>query len=399
VSRGLAGSRSAALEPSGPAAVPVRRLKKADFVRACLDAPQALIYFLLNVGDGDTQLMLLPTDAGTAGEGSRRAIVVDIATTKKLPALIEALAEKDILVEREDLFPVVVASHPHDDHIGGMAEFLRTYGHLVREYWESGYYHPTATYVELMVALEANPQIQRTLPTSGMTRFIDKIKIMSLSPGIGLRTRFDSYGVNVNDASITLKIEFPAARIVQVGENRDYVPLRDPWSLVLGADAQTTSWAQATVDFPQLHVGERSQLSEELRKSVGRDWLKAHIFKVPHHASKHGLNLELVERMSPTLCLISSTGGGRRHGFPHHLALASIREAIQPTATSGEPYKADHDLGIHYTSAMDTEGKTLGSIAVMVSPGKRSPLRVWRFGDEDGPKIELDDAREYRLRA
>ena len=48
-----------------------------------------LVYFVLNVGDGDTQLILLP-DSPTG----RRAIVIDCATSKKLPALIAELGRR-----------------------------------------------------------------------------------------------------------------------------------------------------------------------------------------------------------------------------------------------------------------------------------------------------------------
>jgi hypothetical protein len=34
-----------------------------------------------------------------------------------------------------------------------------------------------------------------------------------VGPGVGLRTRFDTYGVGVNDASITLMVDYPAARV------------------------------------------------------------------------------------------------------------------------------------------------------------------------------------------
>lgn len=78
---------------------------------------------------------------------------------------------------------------------------------------------------------------------------------------MGLRSRFDTFGININDASITLKIEFPASRIIQKENNRSYRRPRAPWSLLLGGDEQTTGWAQAAatgVMHPQLS---RSALS------------------------------------------------------------------------------------------------------------------------------------------
>lgn len=379
--------------------IPSERLKVEDFVSALRRAPDHLVYFLLNVGDADTQLILLPCDIQGANKGTRRLIVIDVATNDKLPSLIESLAEANVLSQRSDLVPIVIGTHPHDDHISGIPQLLDWLGDHISEYWDPGYYHPTGSYVETMRALEDRPLIQYTQPTSGMTRFINRVKLVVITPGIGLRSRFDSYGTTINDSSIALRIEFPVARIVQMGENRHYTRLRKTWSLILGADAQTTSWAQATIDFPELHRRDNSALYTQLRMALGADALKTDIFKVPHHGSKHGLNLELVERMSPRLCLISSTVGGGRFHFPHDLALGAIREALRPsTSKRGRP-RTDHDLGIHCTGDSDDSGAPLGTIALMLPPRKGSRLRLWRFGDETDEKVELKNARSFRFAA
>jgi hypothetical protein len=381
-------------ETARPTPVPAERLKPSDFLAEVRSDPDSLIYFVLNVGDGDTQLIVLPVDSS----GIRRAIVVDVATTRKLSALIESLSdpEQGILKQPEDglLFPVVIGTHPHDDHLGGMPEFLDRFHELIGEYWEPGFYHPSGSYVEVMRAVEA-AHMQHLQPTSGTTRFLGKAKLTALSPGIGLRNRFDTYGTQINDASIALRVEYPAARITQDGENRHYLPIRDPWCIILGADAQTTSWAQAILDFPRLD--RRSDaLARALRAALGRDLFRAQVFKIPHHASKHGLNIELVERIAPRLCLISSTDGTGRYGFPHRLAVEAIREAQQPLAANRGDRKPDHDLGIHYTSASDDSStpRPLGSIALMVPAKRGARLRLWRFGDRAGEPVGLGAAME-----
>jgi hypothetical protein len=58
--------------------------------------------------------------------------------------------------------------------------------------------------------------------------------------------------------------------------------------------------------------------------------LRAEILKVPHHASKHGVTLGLVELVQPSVTLVSSVGGGGKYNFPHLVALEAIREARQP---------------------------------------------------------------------
>ena len=294
---------------TSPAAVPEARLgPEGGFEAAC--APADLLYFLLNVGDGDTQLLLLPEDAA----GRRRAIVVDVAGATKLSSFLDHLATSPLLPENERLFSLVIATHPHEDHIGGMAAFLDRFHSLVEEVWEPGYYHTTNSYAEMMRAIE-DYDLRHTQPTSGAVRFTGNLQITVLAPGVGLRGRFDSYGVEINNASIALKLDFPASRVIQRREDRTYVKLPSSKSLILGADAQTLSWSQALVDFPQLGP-QRTAASQALRAARGTVPLQADVFKVPHHGSKHGLNLELVEAISPKLSLISSVAGGGRIQLP-----------------------------------------------------------------------------------
>ena len=375
--------------------LPAASLKPGDFAKSV--KPEDLVYFLLNVGDGDTQLILLPA----SNSGFRRAMVVDCATTGKLPALVTALAEAGLLQqppEGRPLFDVVVATHPHADHIGGLPEFLRRYGASVGELWEPGYFHTVGSYAELMQVVEdlenAGTPVRHAQPTSGYTRFIGSVEVTVLTPAIRLRNRFDTFGVEINNASIALRLSFPASRVVEREGDREYVRTK-PKRLLLGADAQTLSWAHAMEDFPELH-GERSEAAKALRMVYGTDPLKANVFKVPHHLSKHGLSLELVELVAPGLSLVSSVSGGGKYNFPHAVAQEALREGLQRTTSGRTPRKSDADLGIHYTGATDDDPgrpKPLGSIAVVMPPGGNP--RLWRFGDQPGEPVNLKAARRW----
>jgi Metallo-beta-lactamase superfamily len=380
-----------AVAPNIPKPLPDDALRDDDFL-ARID-PEDLVYFLLNVGDGDLQLFLLPARA----DQTRRGIVVDVGRAGRLPALLETLGGTPLFPTVPDdrhLFPLVIGTHPHDDHISGMPEFLRQFGANVREYWEPGYWHTTAAYQQTMQFLEdSDPHVQHTQPTSGTTRFVGRVKVVVLSPAVALRRRFDTYGVDLNDASISLKLEFPASRVEQRGARRRYVGLRGKTrTFLLGSDSLLASWAYVLTDFPEIDR-QTGPLAEELERELGPDALGAEVFKVPHHASKHGLNLGLVEAVAPSLSLVSSVGGGGKYNFPHTVTLEALREGLEATTLKGTPHSPDHKLGIHYTAARDGRG-ALGSIALVVSPTGRK-RELWRF--RDGPDDDVSLARACRF--
>jgi hypothetical protein len=361
-----------------------------DFLAAV--KPTDLVYFVVNVGDGDTQLLLLPADA----TGRRRCLVVDCIRAPKLFALIEALAATPLLPQVEPLLELVVATHPHDDHIAGMAALLKRFGDgHIREFWEPGYYQPSAAYLDMMRELEDH-DVTTLQPASGTMRYLGQVKLTVLAPGIGLRNRFDSYGVNINNASIALKVEFPAARTYQRADDRSYIKLPTTQSLILGADAQTLSWAQVLVDFPQLDAV-KTAVTTALRRANGVIPLDASVFKVPHHGSKHGLNLELVESIRPAVSIVSSVREGGKYDFPHEVSQAALREALDPISSKpGGSHKADTDLNILYTGSVEVDAAgavrgPLGSICMLVGAGGRR--EIWRFRDGADANIQLAAGR------
>ena len=75
------------------------------------------------------------------------------------------------------------------------------------------------------------------------------------------------------------------------------------------------------------------------------------------------------------------------------MSLEAIREGLQAT-TSGQTRKKDWDLGLHYTSGVDSEGVDLGSIAVVLSTNGRK-RHVWRFGDRSDQDVDLANGRLF----
>ncbi|MEO7262485.1 MAG: MBL fold metallo-hydrolase [Jatrophihabitantaceae bacterium] len=381
-----------------------------SLLAAIIDDPDALVYFLLNVGDGDTQLLLLPPHSN---DHVRRLVIVDVATSAKLPALLESLHAAKVpdepgkpksLIEPPGTagqIQLLVATHPHFDHIGGMTDLLKRYNGpsgCVDQFWDPGYFFTTPSFHNLMVALESSPWIRRLQPTAGTRLTLDSVRFTVLGPGVGLRNRYDTYGVDINDSSITIMVDYPASQlfaqpVAGSRTNRRAAP-QSSSRLLLGADAQFRSWAQTTVDFPDLQQSQNAALAKELRTATGRDYLSADLFKISHHASKHGINLELLERVAAPIALVSSVSGGGKYGFPHQLAMDAAREARQATTTSGAARKSDQQLGIHVTGSDLDSGAPAGSIAAVISRVSGRAIRLFRLGDAPREPIDLGAARE-----
>jgi beta-lactamase superfamily II metal-dependent hydrolase len=365
-----------------------------DFLKEVRSRPDALVYFLCNVGDGDAQVILLPAAAPGV---PRQILVVDAARVGKVPGLLRALETAQVVSLQpgpEDPIALVVASHPHQDHIGGMVELLERFGELIAEFWDPGYFHSIPAYYRMMAAIEDRPNIVYAQPTSGLRRWVGEVAISVLAPSVQLRNRFDSYGTEINDASISLRLEFPVSRFLEARqdiEEGNPVPATRAGSLILGGDAQTLSWAYALADFPFLRKSDTPAARAIAAAQGNVDLLKSQVFKVSHHASKHGVNLELVERIGSKLTLVSSVGGGGEFNFPHTVTQELIREALDPTTDNPRPHPDDFELGIFYTADQDPQGP-LGSIALVLSP---TACTMWRFGDAVGGSIDFTKARKW----
>lgn len=380
-------------------------------------APTDLVYFVVNSGNADTQLLVLPEEAAPGGGFTRHMVIIDVGrvnpvgttasgeTIGKLPQLIDDLADASNgapLINENSRIRLLIATHPHDDHVAGIPNLLQLLGHLVDNVWDSGYFYRTGAWLEMMRWLEDNPEVNRYHPTSGSRIHLGRTVITALSPAIALRNNFDTRGVYVNNASIATLVEFPTAQVFNgvpgTNAGRQQLPLRRR-SLLLGADTQTSSWAHVEVDFPT-QTQERSEDQRRLGLGSAKEPLGADLFKVPHHCSKNGLNHELVGRINPSVSVISSAATNTSHAFPHAVAIEQLREALQPIAGSGgaRARKPDSSLGIYCTAdTVDTNGtiEVLGTIAAVI-PQSGHRIDIYRLGDESDGRIEADRLRTCR---
>jgi beta-lactamase superfamily II metal-dependent hydrolase len=359
--------------------------------------PDDLVLYILNVGDGDSMVLQFPD------EGNGRAYaVVDSNAGNKTVSLLDTLGATSLAF--------VCGTHPHVDHIRGLREVLRHLPGRVGEYWDSGFRFTSATFHKLITEVSGQ-RIQFVRPTSGYETFINGVRLTVLSPSIALRNRYDSYGVDVNNASVVLKVEYPSqppisdVRLPGTPSPGPEAPAPRTRTAILGGDAQTDAWSKVLEEFPHLDRSEENW-ARLINARTGRQPLLCDVLKVSHHASKHGINLELVERMgdasgggitSGPRYLLNSCGLDSTHGFPHAVAQEIMREVRQPIARSGAVRKLDHELGIHYTAQLTAPAgsgpKTpAGSIAVVFHKDASTP-DLYRLGDAESKPVTLDQAR------
>lgn len=358
--------------------------------------PDDLVYFQLNIGDADAALIVLPQDA----TGRRDIVVVDAGRVynSKLPKLIRALSDDALhlpLLDQHTRIRLVVATHPHDDHIGGIPNLLESVGDLLEpggEVWDPAFYYRNDKWHAMMHWLEDHPAVPRLHPSSGTRRHIGASTITALAPSVQLRNNFDTRGTHVNNASITTLIEFPMRPVF--ADKADDAPIGAqpaPYrrrQLLLGADAQAVSWAHVEVEFPSL-AADHAPEHRLLGQADGREPLRADVFKVPHHASKLGLNLELVKRINPLISLVSCDAHSG-HGFPHDVALDQLREGLQAIAGSGgaKHRSSDLELGIFGTGDVDEHDNPLGTIALVIPP-TGTTMQTWRLRDQKHDQLTV----------
>lgn len=259
---------------------------------------RTLSVHILRVGDGDSIIIELPKK-----DGERGHIMVDCYQTEKTKRYVSDLGVQ--------VFRLVVATHPHRDHILAMENVLSTFIGPVEQFWDSGFRHTSGIWDSLInYILNDRKETIFMRPTSGLSTIIDDVEITVLAPSISLRNRYDTFGIDINNSSIVLKLVYADRTII------------------LGADAQFESWAKITEEFP--HFEETKNPFQHIQ--VDEDFLplECRFLKVSHHGSKHGTMLEALEKLKywnrGDLTAVISCGDPSGHEFPDELATLALED-------------------------------------------------------------------------
>ncbi len=321
-----------------------------------------LSVIVLNVGDGDANIIRFPPKYGN-GNGNECAIV-DCYDADKTIAALEVLKPKTI--------PFICATHPHYDHTKGLEEVIEWCNKNkieIEEFWDSGFRHVSKTHHDIIRLLQKTQGIKLFYPTSGFETIINRVRVQVLSPSIQLKNRYDTFGTNINNASIVIKLEYPPVDIAPYYLSRAKKSDNDlskevnikQHKIILGGDAQFDAWARITDEFPRLQsTSNRGQMIDT--SAIKHEPLKCHVLKVPHHMSKHGISLEVLETLKPRYT-IASCSNNSNHGFPHELTVMAAKDIR----------KKCKDNGIRYTGHPVKKSRS-GTVVAMFPESRKTPV-------------------------
>ncbi|WOC32049.1 MULTISPECIES: ComEC/Rec2 family competence protein [Caproicibacterium] len=255
---------------------------------AALQKKASIWYF--DVGQGDSELLQLPDG---------KTVLIDSGTSESAKGLVKLL--KGLNISKLD---IVIATHPHADHIGGMLQVLRNF--------EIGQY---------VMPRVADDDVPTTKLYTNLLKEMKKKKITATQAKAGLTL------LNESGCSITLL----APKKAQYTKLNNY-----------SAVAMVTIGAKKF-----LFTGDAEKESEQEMVKSGVS-LHADVLKCGHHGSKTSTTTAFLKAVSPTAAVISC-GRGNDYGFPAPQTLSHLKSA------GVKIYRTDEQK----TICAQTDGKTI----------------------------------------
>lgn len=222
---------------------------------ACAD----LTVSYIDVGQGDAALV----------QCDGHNMLVDAGPNASTDALLSYLSNAGATT-----YDLVVGTHPHEDHIGGLDKVIEQYD--VANVWMPRVQADTKTFEDVLLAIQSKG-LKITAPTPGTTFTLGGATVTAFAP-VG------SYYEETNDYSIVLRIDYGSTSFLFTGD------------------------AEA--------VSEQEMLASGVK-------LKADVLKVGHHGSSSSTSDAFLDAVDPDYAVISC-GADNSYGHPHAETIAKL---------------------------------------------------------------------------
>ncbi|MEP7379430.1 MAG: DNA internalization-related competence protein ComEC/Rec2 [Chloroflexota bacterium] len=286
--------------PEQPTALSRRKIGAAGSVSLCVllvlvggSRPDGRLHVtVLDVGQGDAILLQGPN-------GGRMLIDTGPDPDRLLTLLDQRIPTWD---RRLDL---VVLTHPHEDHVAGLALLLTRY--KIGEVIEDGMLGPGPSDAAYRAELAARGRASRVV-VAGDRLWLDgaRLDVDWPLPGSVPRHPPDG-GKDINNASVVLELHFGARDMLFPGD------------------------AEEEID-PQLAAGLALRLGPQLD-----------VLKVAHHGSRTATTQALLDALHPRIALIS-VGADNDYGHPAPETVARLQES------GAQVFRTDLDGSIEITT-------------------------------------------------
>jgi beta-lactamase superfamily II metal-dependent hydrolase len=236
---------------------------------------EPLTVYFFDVGQGDAALIVSPTG---------KTVLIDGGTPESDDRLVARVRE---LVHGP--LDLVILSHPHLDHLGGMAKVIQAVG--ARRYMDPGFDHPSEAYRKLLEVVgrtvgqvmtpTPNPNAPETLLTIGLGENATLTVLSPRMPQDAFLTRTRS---DVNANSIIAKLTYGKTAFLFVGD----------------AEPETEEYLLGKpIDFTST------------------------VLKVAHHGGRYSSTAPFLAAVKPQAAVISC-GAGNDYGHPTDEALQRL---------------------------------------------------------------------------
>jgi len=219
------------------------------------------VYFI-DVGQGDSEILRY----------GNSAMLIDAGTNASANSLINTIKAMGITK-----FDVVVATHPHEDHIGVLDAVINQFG--IGKIFMTNATTTTKTFQDVLFAIK-NKGLTVTAPTPGTEFYLGDVQCTIIAPNIQTYDDLNNY------------------------------------SIVIRAVYGNTSF---------LFTGDAQVESEQEMLSKGYN-LKSDVLKVGHHGSNTATSPNFLNAVSPKYAVIS-VGAANVYGHPHQVTLQKLAAA------------------------------------------------------------------------